>query len=115
MVDAFGDDEGALPRGLGEEQEELVSTETAEVVVGAETLGDGSATPRRAASPAAWPWMSLMALKWSTSMRAMESFCWAAVDALEFDGELVLDAAAVEGAGEGVLKDCFWIWLRRPP
>ncbi len=41
MVDAVGDGERVLPGSLGEEQEELVAAEAADVVVGAESFGDG--------------------------------------------------------------------------
>ncbi len=105
MVDAVGYDLGVLPGGLGEEEEELVAAESAEVVVGAEALGDG-------VDYAAEGGVSgCVALGVVDGLEVVyvdegdgELLLAVTADALELGCQLLLDAAAVEGTGEGILE-----------
>ena len=92
---------------MGEEQEELVSAEAAEVVVGAEAFGDGFDYSAEGGVSGCVALVVVDGLEVVYVDEGDGELLWAAADALELDGEFLLDAAAVEGAGEGVLEGLF--------
>jgi hypothetical protein len=63
MFHSFGDPPGIVAGGLRKHKEELVASVAPEEIVGAKTGGDDFDDLPEAASPAAWPAVSLMCLK----------------------------------------------------
>ena len=61
------------------------------------------ASSRSALSPAAWPWVSLICLKWSMSSTTSAHGAAIRVGARELGLEPLLEGAAVERAGQRVL------------
>ena len=66
-------------------------------------VATSSPIARSAASPAAWPKESLMALKWSTSKTTSASGAVRALGAGQLGVEALLEGAAVERAGQRVV------------
>ena len=72
MLDAFDDPLRILTGGLGKDEEELVSAEASEKVVVAQVGGDGERDLAKSFVAGSVAAGSLMALKWSMSISAMD-------------------------------------------
>lgn len=103
LRETFDDGLGVFGRGLGKEKEKFVSSVATEVVVGAEASGDGvgdeaDGVVAYGVADGVVDGFKVVDIDESDGERG-----FAALDALAFDGETMLDASAVEDAAYRIM------------
>jgi hypothetical protein len=102
LLDAGRDNVGVGTGGAGKDEEEFVATEAAEEVVGAQTAGDGGDDVAQGSVTGCMPGLVIDRLEVVDVDEGDRQVLAAALGALEFGVELLLDAATVEDAAEEI-------------